>query len=47
MKSKKWIIEKAIRINSYIKRERINSSMMLIEKAKQYIKKITVIMMFQ
>lgn len=35
---KKWIIEKAIRINSYIKRERINSSMMLIEKAKQYIK---------
>lgn len=35
---KEWIIEKAIRINSYIKRERINSSMMLIEKAKQYIK---------
>ncbi|WP_271814234.1 response regulator [Clostridium beijerinckii] len=35
---KKWIIEKAIGINSYIKRERINSSMMLIEKAKQYIK---------
>ncbi|MBE6091088.1 MAG: response regulator [Clostridium beijerinckii] len=35
---KKWIIEKAIKINSYIKRERINSSMMLIEKAKQYIK---------
>lgn len=35
---KKCIIEKAIRINSYIKRERINSSMMLIEKAKQYIK---------
>ncbi|WP_017212604.1 response regulator [Clostridium beijerinckii] len=35
---KKWIIEKAIGINTYIKRERINSSMMLIEKAKQYIK---------
>jgi two-component system response regulator YesN len=34
---KKWLIKKAIKINSYIKRERINSSMLLIEKAKQYI----------
>ncbi|MFT8350927.1 response regulator [Clostridium saccharoperbutylacetonicum] len=35
---KKWITNKAIKINDYIKKERINSSMLLIEKAKQYIK---------
>ncbi|WP_459478788.1 response regulator [Clostridium saccharoperbutylacetonicum] len=35
---KKWITNKAVKINDYIKKERINSSMLLIEKAKQYIK---------
>jgi two-component system response regulator YesN len=35
---KKWLIQKAIKVNVYIKRERINSSMLLIEKAKEYIK---------
>lgn len=35
---KKWLVQKAIKVNVYIKRERINSSMLLIEKAKQYIK---------
>lgn len=34
----KWITCKAIKINDYIKKERINSSMLLVEKAKQYIK---------
>jgi two-component system response regulator YesN len=36
--AKAWFIQKAIKINSFIKKERINSSMLLIEKAKQYIK---------
>ena len=35
---KKWFIEKAIRVNIFIKKERINSSMVLVEKAKQYVK---------
>ncbi|MDR3598582.1 response regulator [Clostridium sp.] len=35
---KKWITCKAIKVNDYIKKERINSSMLLIEKAKKYIK---------
>src|SRR5471030_2208250 len=35
---KKWFINKAIMVNYYIKRERMNSSMLLIEKAKQYIR---------
>lgn len=35
---KKWIVSKAIKVNDYIKKERINSSMLLIERAKQYIK---------
>lgn len=35
---KKWFVQKAIRINTSIKKERVNSSMLLIEKAKQYIK---------
>jgi len=35
---REWLIQKAIKVNIYIKRERINSSMLLIEKAKQYIK---------
>lgn len=34
----KWITCKAIKVNDYIKKERINSSMLLVEKAKQYIK---------
>lgn len=36
--AKKWFIKKAIKVNVYIKRERINSSMLLVEKAKQYIR---------
>lgn len=35
---KKWLIQKAIKVNVCIKRERVNSSMLLIERAKQYIK---------
>ena len=35
---KKWFISKAIRVNIFIKKERINSSMVLVEKAKQYVK---------
>jgi len=35
---KKWFINKALKVNYYIKRERMNSSMLLIEKAKQYIR---------
>lgn len=35
---KKWFIKKAIKVSICIKRERINSSMLLVEKAKQYIK---------
>lgn len=34
---KKWFVDKAILINSYIKKERINSSKLLVEKAKQYV----------
>lgn len=34
----KWITCKAVKVNDYIKRERINSSMLLVEKAKHYIK---------
>lgn len=34
---KKWFINKSIKVNDCIKRERINSSMLLIEKAKQYV----------
>lgn len=36
--AKKWFVTKAIKVNVYIKRERINSSMLLVEKAKQYIR---------
>lgn len=36
--AKAWFIQKAVKVNSFIKKERINSSMLLIEKAKQYIK---------
>lgn len=35
---KEWFIKKAIKVSICIKRERINSSMLLVEKAKQYIK---------
>ncbi len=35
---KNWFINKAIRVNGFIKKERINSSHLLIEKAKQYIR---------
>lgn len=35
---KNWFINKAIRVNNFIKKERINSSMLLVEKAKQYVK---------
>ena len=35
---KNWFINKAIKVNGFIKKERINSSMLLVEKAKQYIK---------
>lgn len=34
---KMWFTNKAIKVNNYIKRERINSSMLLVEKAKQYV----------
>lgn len=34
----KWITFKAVRVNDYIKKERINSSRLLVEKTKQYIK---------
>lgn len=36
--AKAWFIQKAVKVNSFIKKERINSSMLLVEKAKQYIK---------
>ena len=36
--AKAWFIKKALKINRFIKKERINSSMLLVEKAKQYIK---------
>lgn len=35
---KGWFIKKSIKVNSFIKKERMNSSMLLVEKAKQYIK---------
>ena len=35
--AKKWFIEKSIKINVLIKRERLDSSKLLIEKAKAYI----------
>ena len=35
---KKWFIKKSIKVNSYIKKERVNSSMLLVEKAKHYVK---------
>ena len=34
---KSWFINKAIKVNGFIKRERINSSMLLVEKAKEYV----------
>ena len=37
--AREWFIEKAIKINSLIKRERIDSSKLLIESAKEYINK--------
>lgn len=37
--AKSWFIEKAIKINSNIRKERINSSRLLVEKAKEYIDK--------
>lgn len=36
--AKTWFIEKSISINNLIKRERIDSSKLLVEKAKEYIK---------
>lgn len=36
---KKWFITKALLVNSYIKKERINSSKLLVDKAKQYVNK--------
>ncbi len=36
---KKWYISIAIKINGLIKRERINSSRLLVEKAKNFVKK--------
>lgn len=35
---KEWFILKAIRLNEIIKKERVNSSKILVEKAKEYIK---------
>ena len=35
--AKKWFIDKAIKINLNIRKERMNSSKLLIEKAKEYI----------
>ncbi|GAA0084383.1 response regulator [Clostridium sp. CTA-7] len=35
---KEWFIEKAIKLNEFIKKERVNSSKLLVEKAKEYIK---------
>ncbi|WP_195617614.1 response regulator [Clostridium paraputrificum] len=35
--AKEWFIEKSVRINNLIKRERMDSSKLLIEKAKEYI----------
>jgi two-component system, response regulator YesN len=35
---KEWFIEKAIKLNEFIKKERVNSSKLLVEKAKDYIK---------
>ena len=34
---KEWIVDKALKINDCIKKERVNSSKILIEKAKLYI----------
>ncbi|MDQ0148698.1 response regulator [Eubacterium multiforme] len=34
---KKWFMERAIKINNLIRRERLNSSKFIIEKAKEYI----------
>lgn len=36
-KAKEWFIEKGLKISSLIKRERLDSSKLLIEKAKEYI----------
>lgn len=35
--AKKWFTDKAIKINSNIRKERMNSSKLLVEKAKEYI----------
>ena len=35
---KKWFIEKSLILNEIIKKERVNSSKLLVEKAKEYIK---------
>ena len=35
---KEWFISKAIKLNEIIKKERVNSSKILVEKAKEYIK---------
>lgn len=35
---KGWFINKSIKLNKLIKKERVNSSMLLVEKAKSYIK---------
>lgn len=37
--TKKWFIYISIKVNDFIKRERVNSSKLLIEKAKEYVKK--------
>ena len=36
-KAKEWFIEKGVKISSLIKRERLDSSKLLVEKAKEYI----------
>lgn len=36
--TKKWFISIAIKVNDFIKRERVNSSKLLVEKAKEYVR---------
>lgn len=35
---KKWFINKAVKVNGFIKKERMNSSMLLVEKAQHYVR---------
>lgn len=37
--ARNWFIDKSIKINSFIRRERLNSSKLLVEKAKEFINK--------